>query len=232
MAKPPEIIQDRFRIVCEVDEQTMGSVVGQLTRMGLQGIGYELISDIKAWGRNGARVTHPTSAQEAVIAYMEDHPAFQTDEIVAHFKAEGRTSTSCYGALKTLLGKKKIAKPRPGNYQRIDGLLAPPAAAAEETSPKGFHPGEDPTHKAPATGKKQRGGATPRYEVGNKALILAHIKTHKTFTVKEIQELLQQQGRNAASASPVLSVFMNKDKLIEMIEPGKYRRITKGAANG
>lgn len=223
MAKQPPETKDRFRIVCEVDEQTMGTVVKVLTRMGLPGIGFELITDIAAWNRNGARTVHETSAQEEIIAYTKDHPSFQTDEIVAHFEARGRKAQAAYGALRTLVEKKMLSKIRPGNYQRIDGLLAAPEKPAEEVAPA--------PETAASTAKKKR-GATPRYEISNKDIILGYVKSHKNFTIKDIEALMAAEGRPANSASPVISRLMHKDKLVEMVEPGKYRRATKAAANG
>jgi hypothetical protein len=220
MAKKPPETQDRFRIVVDVDVMRMGPLLATLTRLGFDRVGHELITDVAAWNSNGPRTVHKTTAQEAIIAYTKDHPTFQTDEIVAHFKAEERTPNSCYGALKIMLDKKLLLKTRPGNYQRIDGLLPPPRV--KQPAPEALSP------------PKQR-GRKPRFNVPNKDILLEAIRGRKTpFTVKEMTKLFAKKKRAPASVSPLINALFKKDKVIKQLSPGTYQWAgePESAANG
>lgn len=203
MAKTP-VTRDRFRIIAETSAENMGPLLAQLTRMGLENIGYELITDVRRFHQNGERKVHATNAVEAVRAFVQENPTFQVSQVVAAFEAAERTGTSAYSAVKILLTNKEIVKLSPGNYQRADvkALAAPQAV------------------------KKSKRGQVGRHDVSNETLILKAMKGRKKISLQDMQALLVSHGRSAKSASPILSKFV-KQKLIKQIAPGQYEVVQK-----
>lgn len=203
MAKPP-VTRDRFRIICEADVVEMGALLAQLTRMGLQNIGFELITDVRSFRQN-ERAKHETSAEEALTEYVNEHPTFQVNEAIKHFEALGRTAGAIYTAARLLVEKGTLKKLSPGNYQRADvkALAAPKPKKAQE--------------------------APKRFEITGADAIWRFVKTRKSFTTKQLRALFKDQGRNEASVSPILHEMLNEKRIKHTGEPnsGEYLVLKK-----
>jgi hypothetical protein len=126
MAKTP-ITRDRFKIVCEVEAADMGPIIAQLTRMGMANVGFELITDVVTFNKNGPRVVHELKAEDFLTPWVAEHPTFRAAEAVQHFEANNRNAGACYSALKKMVEDGALKKLGPGNYQRADvkALAAP-----------------------------------------------------------------------------------------------------------
>jgi len=182
----------------------MGHILAELTKLGLSNIGYELITDIVTFKKNGPRKTAEpatTTAAEEIAEYIKEHPTFKIGDIVAFFKTMGRARGAAYEGVKALVKKKILVRLSPHNYQRADvKALAPPA-------PK-------------AIGKKRRGQVAP-YGISNKDLILKRIKGRAKFTTKELRDHFTNMRRNPVSISPIVDNLL-KAKVITRIESGTY----------
>lgn len=194
MAKQPEM-RDRFRIFAETSSEAMGPLLAQLTRMGLENIGYELVTDVRRFAGNGERKVHETTSEEFAVAWLKDHPTFQAKELAHHFRDSGRVQGTAYSALRELTYSGVIKKLSPGNYQRADVKAIPPPKTAR--------------------------GKMPPHEITNDALILKMIKRRKRITVVEAGAMLDEEGRNRKSASPIISRYA-KAGLLKQVEPGVY----------
>lgn len=202
------VIKDRFRIICEADAEHMGALLAQMTRMGLENIGYELITDIRTFNKNAPRVVHEKSADELFQEFLKDHPSFLSKDVTTFFKAADRPSTAAYPVIGAAVKAGFIVKVGPASYARSDvKAIAPPAPA------KG--------NAAPAKEKSRRGGAAPRHEVSNKEFIWNAVKNRKHFKMEEVIALFNQEGRLPKSISPQISV-MAKEKLIKVTGIGTY----------
>ncbi|WFU42629.1 hypothetical protein QA640_09295 [Bradyrhizobium sp. CB82] len=201
-AAPPT--RDRYRIVCETDtDEDMGRVIGALTRMGFKNIGFELITDVVTFNRNAP--TRPITSEAFALAWLEANPTFALTDLVAHFKADNRTPSSAYYAVKKLADAGKVRKLDGGNYQRADvaAIEAPPPKAAE-----------------------------PKHERTHREEIERFIARRKTFTTAQLRELFREQGRNEVSVSPILDKMMNA-KIIKRsgaAGSGEYEVVKRPAA--
>ena len=174
--------------------EQVGSVLAELTRLGLEGIGYELVTDIKAWGRK----VHETTAVDAAAEYIKEHPTFHIGELVAHLA--GRSRGAVDAAVRSMVAKKSLTKLGNGNYQRADvKAIAPPTKEAEKT----------------------RRGQTKPYDISNKDLIWRHIKNRTRFKIADLVVLFRANKRLPKSISPQLS-FMIGDNLIKSAGRGEY----------
>lgn len=201
MAKQP-ITQDRFRIHAETSLEQMGSVLAELTRLGLTNVGYELITDVKAWGRKA----YDTTVVDAVAEWIKEHPTFHIGEMIAD---TGRARDAIYKAVKGMVGKKLLTKLGAGNYQSADvKAIAPPKAA-------------------PVAEKKARPANTvAHYDISNKDLIWRHIKGRTRFKLAELRVLFRANNRPENSASPLMTK-MAGEKLIKLVGPGEYLVLKK-----
>src|SRR5882724_5600604 len=68
MAKTPVATVERFRIHAETSMEQMGHVLAELTRMGLQNVGYELITDIVTFKNNGPRQTFDSTGPDFIVS--------------------------------------------------------------------------------------------------------------------------------------------------------------------
>lgn len=201
MAKSTPETSDRFRIFAETSSEEMGPLLAQLTRMGLQNIGYELITDVVRFNQN-ERVKHDTGAEEFALSFLTNNPTFKVLDLVRHFEADDRPGNGAYSVVRRLVEKELVVKLGPGNYQRADvKAIAAPAVKEKETH--------------------TRRGKSPRYEVSNETLLLKYIRGKKRVTVQQAGAYLEGEGRNKKSASPLIGKFA-KDGLLKQIEPGNY----------
>lgn len=128
MAKQVEI-HDRFKITAEVESESLGPLLAQLARMGLQNLHYELITDVVTFRRNGA-TTHDVSGAEEARQWLTDHPAFAISQLVEHFKATGRTGASARQAIRTLVDKGSLTRLEKGHYRRVVMAMTQPQDGA------------------------------------------------------------------------------------------------------
>lgn len=217
MAKQPIEIRDRFRITADVEATALGPLLAQLAKIGLQNVGYELVTDVVMFNKNGPRVLHPTTGDEFAREWLKEHPTFRAVELIHHFQAAGRTNGSGYTAIRNLVASGEIIKVSVGNYTRSDiKAIAPPAKKAA----------------APEKARRAGRGQTPRYDVRNLDLIMKFIQPKSRVTVAEVGALLVKEGRNKKSASPIISKLATA-KVLKQIEPGTYavmKRADKAAA--
>jgi hypothetical protein len=197
MAKTPATVE-RFVIHAETSKDDMGHVVAELIKRGLTNVGYELITDVVTFRKNGARKAHDVTGNDFARAFLKENASFAAIQIVKHFQANDRTDGMAYKAIRELVKEGALKKLGPGNYQRA-GVKALPA-------PKGKRPA---TH----TG--------PRQEIGNKDVILKRIKGRRRFTLRELREHFANIKRNPHSVSPIISKLFHA-KLVTQIEDGVY----------
>lgn len=210
MAKQPEAI-DRFRIVAEASAAEMGPLLAQLTRMGLQNIGYELITDVRRFQTNGSR-RHDVFGDEFALGFIKEHPTFKAAELVAYFEAAGRHKSGAYTAAKLYCENGTLVKLGAGNYRRADVKALP----------------------GPEEAKRTRVSPAPKYEgATNETLVRKAIRGRKKITVIAIGKMLSEAGRNGKSASPIISKLA-KAKLLKLIQPGEYEVVKQqpGETNG
>ncbi len=199
MAKTPAATVERFVIHAETSKDHMGHVLAELTKMGLQNVGYELVTDIVTFKNNGPRKLHEVTGNDFAREFVQENASFAAIQLVNHFKANDRTDGMAYKALRALVQEGAVKKLSPGNYQRA-GVKALPA-------PKKETPG--------------RGGSRNVYEIGNKNVILKRIKGRATFTLKELRDHFENIRRNPKSVSPI-ATKLAQAKVITLIEPGTY----------
>lgn len=206
MAKQPVEQRDRFRIFAETSSEAMGPLLAQLTRMGLENIGYELITDVVTFGTNGPRKVHETTGDEFAKEWIKENPTFKAIELVDHFRASDRTPGSAYSALKNLVANGDLRKLGPGAYQRADvQAIEPPKAGKKAT----------------------KDAASARYyEVSNFDLIKKHFFNRRRFKVIEARELFLKEGRPAKSVSSLISQ-MHSGGLLKQVGRGEYEPVKK-----
>jgi hypothetical protein len=202
MAKQPAATVERFRISAETSKDAMGHILAELTKMGLQNIGYELITDIVTFRQNGQRKPHNVTGDNFAREFIQQHEGFTTSELVDHFKKNERTPGSAYTSIRNLITQREIQRLSPGQYQRIEKLLALPAPSK-------------------ANGKAKHRSKKARYEITNRDVILKRIKGRARFTVKELQDHFTNTRRNPKSVSAVIDKLL-RDKAITRIESGVY----------
>lgn len=214
MAKRPIMTVDRFRIFAETSSESMGPLLAQLTRMGLENIGYELITDIRTFKNAPRAVYEGGTGEEFAMAWIKDNPTFRVRDLAHYFKEKGRPASSAHYIARTLADKKAIRSLGGGNYQ------------SAEVKALGHAKKDKPSPAKPAS--KRVGKASPRYETPNYDVLLAYIQGRDTLKTAEASRYLEEQGRNAKSASPMIS-RMASQGLLKLIEPGHYRVLKKAA---
>ncbi len=230
MAKQPIVESHRFRIYCEADSAHMGPILAQLTLMGVDNIGYELITDVKAYGGK-PKQPHGMTAQEQSVAWIAEHPTFRVRDLGQYFKEIGRPATTAHYVTRVMTEQGLLRNLGEGNYQSVDVklieapkpvALPPPVAKAEpKAAPKATAKASKKQAKPAKAVRTRAPNPVARFEVSNRAMIEKRIKGRKTFNVKLLQQFFRDQGRNAHSVSPILW-RMQEDKAIRMISPGEY----------
>ncbi|MCA1452812.1 hypothetical protein I6F35_06205 [Bradyrhizobium sp. BRP22] len=198
--KEPETV-DRYQIVAETSIEQMGYVLAALAKMGVENVGYKLITDVHRF-KSRERTVHDVSAEDFTAAYVKDNARFTPAQLVAHFKDAGRTASSAYYALKKLM-QANVVRKNGDEYVRVEAL-APPEA------------------------KRTGRGTTPPYAVANKDLIATAIRGRKQFTVRELREVFAKEGRPEKSISPILTQMIQR-KEIKLVGKGHYVVLAKGA---
>lgn len=174
----------------------MGPLLAQLTKMGLENIGYELITDVRRFHSNGERKIFETSGIDDARAFAQAHPTFHVSALNALFEEAGRSKAAANQALTGMVGKGELVRLGSGNYKRTDvKAIEPP--------------------------KENKRGITPPYEVSNQELILKAMKGRKKISLDGMIEMLISHGRNKKSASPIVSKLA-KLKLLKQVGKGLY----------
>lgn len=218
MVKQPET-RDRFIISAEVEPGRVGDLLAQLTKMGFDKIGHELIIDVADYKRNGA-VKKDKPARQFVAEWIEEHPSFAIKDLCSAFEAAGYSPNNAYKIVKDLVEAGSLRKLDQSNYQRADiKALAPPptiAVPVKAGKPKG--------HKRPHSAAN----VSKRYDVSNRDLMLQDVGKRKTITSTEMRACLKEHGRPEKSASPMLTK-MTQEGLFEATKtPGTYHVTEKG----
>src|SRR5436305_1536396 len=115
---PKQANVERFKISCLVDTaEQMGAVVAQLTRMDVQNVGFELVTELRTFNKN---TSHEVKSEDLLKTWIEEHPTFKTKEAVKYFVEQGRTAGSAYQCLKRLSEQKIVRKLGAASYARAD----------------------------------------------------------------------------------------------------------------
>lgn len=213
MAKQP-ITRDRFRIHAETSVEDMGPLLATLTRMGLENVGFELVTEEVRFGQN-----KNGSSVEFTKPFLEDHPTFRPSDLVAFYSSNGRTKSAAYSAIMKLVAGGLVRRLGSRNYQRADvEALAPPDAALAKLP------------KLRAAGKGTGKGNSKKHEVSNRDLLLRHIRTRRKFKVSELGTLFRAHKRPPHSASSLLSKMV-KERELKSLGDGVYERVVKKKAS-
>lgn len=120
MPKEPET-RDRFRIFAETSAENMGPLLAQLTKMGLENIGYELITDVVTF-----KTRQNSGGDELARAWIAEHPEFKLSELSAHFMTHGRGQSSCTNNVRKLVRLGELVSLGDGRYRRSNPQLPAP----------------------------------------------------------------------------------------------------------
>jgi hypothetical protein len=211
MAKQPETI-DRFRVWAEVPKDQLGDVVIAFTKMGLQQIGHEMITDMLNFKK---RQRHEVTGADFLREWIKDHPTFTRKEAAAAFVAAGRADGAAFSALQALRVSRDIKNLGGGNYQRKDvKAIAPPKKEKSAKAKIGLNKKTGkPLQRTP---HKRR-----NYDVNNIDFLLNRVRERKSFTVKQLQDHFERNGRTAKSVSPLLTQLLAQHK-IRRLSAGEY----------
>jgi hypothetical protein len=195
MPKEPPV--ERFRISCDVEAEKLGPTVAQLTKLGLSNVQFELIEDIKTFGK---RTNHEVSSQDFLAEWIKDHPTFKAREACQYFEDNGRTKSATYPALGVLVEKKILRKLGEGNYQRTD--------VKHLEGPK----------KKP----KDPRASQNRYEVPHADFILKiGRQNHGRLSAAKVKDRFVKDGRNPDSVSNAIHSLVER-KHIKRVSEGEY----------
>ena len=200
MAKPPEI-KHRVRIFAETSAEGMGPLMVQLTLMGLENIGYELIEDTISFNK---KKNHDQPAEAALTEYVAEHPTFAIRDAIKHFEALGRSKAAIYTAAGVLVEKKILKKLGPGNYSAADVKHI-----------------EGPTKKEAKAGKAAKAERKKRYDISNHDLAWNFVKGRKQFKVSEMAAHFAKHKRPTKSVSGVMFNLV-RENLLKGLGEGDY----------
>jgi hypothetical protein len=201
MAKEPPVL--RFMLSYPINAVDLGPRVAQLAREGITDVRFEVIEDIKTYGK---KVQHEVSAIDYLAAWVADHPTFTTSEVGQHFEAGGRSKTGIYAALAGLIDRKVVKKIDAQHYSRADIKHLAPPKKEKAKDPK--------SHQN-------------RYEVTNTDFILRNARRgHGRIVSSRIKDLFEKDGRNRSSVNPALSDMVEKG-LLKRVEEGVYELAEK-----
>jgi len=222
MAKRP-IESHRFKIHCEAGEEKLGRILAQLTLLGVENVGYELITDVKVFGTRPPRDPDQSKAEDFAAAWIKTHPTFEVGDLGRYFKDNGRAQSTAHYVVRTMTAKGLLRSLGEAIYQsteikHIEGPKAKPAAKATKAPPKLFL-------------KKTRTrlpNPTPRFEITNRELVEKSIRSKHRFTLKQLQQVFSDAKRNPHSVSPIVWHLV-KDRIVKQVEPGTYEVLPRKA---
>jgi hypothetical protein len=196
--REPETV-DRFRISIEVPKEQLGHWVTEFTKMGLQHISHELVTDVLTYKEKKPRTIYETSGDDLLREWIKSHATFKRKEVLDYFEHSGRTAKSGDAALARLIKLKEVKPLGQGNYQRagVKAIAAPKKAKAKNGKKTTKPPRRPPTN----------------YKVPNIDLILGFMRKRKKVTLTDIQTIFVKNGRPAKSVSPILTDLIAKHKV-------------------
>jgi hypothetical protein len=225
MAKPP-VESHRFRIHCEAVEEKLGRILAQLTILGVENVGYELITDVKVFGTRPKRDPTQPSALDFAAEWIKKNPTFRVMELGRYFREQGRPQGTANYVVRSLAEKGRLRQLADGMYQstEIKHIAGPKKKAGKAAKPPAK------AAKTSDVPKKRTRPANPvaRFEVTNWDLLRRTIKGRKRVTLKEIEKVFGAEKRNPHSASPLLW-RMAKEKYIKQLAPGEYEVLPERA---
>lgn len=216
MAKNQPETVDRFRIFAETTSEAMGPLLAQLTKMGLENIGYELITDVVSYNK---RAKHETSLRDVAMAFLEDNPTFKASTLAHHLRELGRGHSSAHSIIRDLVADGTLRKLGGGNYSRADvkAIGSNTKVSGTKTSDVGEKPSlRGKHHKAPQ-------------EITNLEFIWNKIKGRKRITSLELRDFFNQEKRNPKSISPILSKMV-VTKMLRSTGVGEYEVLSSNKA--
>jgi len=130
MAKTPPATAERFRIHAESSMEHMGFVLAELTKLGLQNVGYELITDVVTFRKNGARKASAAPAspvpkkrlrreiknKDVILKRIKGRASFTLKELRDHFMNIGRNPVSISPLVDQMLKANLVTRLDAGVY--------------------------------------------------------------------------------------------------------------------
>jgi len=223
MAKEPTT-HTKFRIFADVSAENMGPLLAALTNMGLENIGYELVTDVVTYNKRNNGIKHENTAEEALQGYSIENPTFLIADAIKHFITLGRTKAAIYTAAAVLVKNGFLKKLGPGSYSVATIKAIEPPKEPKSTKAKA----KDKTKQQKAAPEKRTrsGGSVPKYPVPNKVLIAKAIGQKKKFSMDDLKVCFESEHRNLKSISPILT-NMIKARQIKVIGKGLYEVTSK-----
>lgn len=179
----------------------MGPLLAQLTKMGLENIGYELITDVVSFK------TRNTDNRAVIMEWIGDRHEFQLAELRKMFRDQGRAASSVDYTMKMLVQDGTLVPLGDGHYRRSDPQLPAPA------------------QQRPERASVDR--RAPQYTTSNRALMWSVIGKRKTFEVSLLRERFREEGRPLSSLYSQLSKLTKEGHLKQLDGEGKYEVVTK-----
>lgn len=225
MAKAKQPVEShRFKIHCEAESEKLGHILAQLTVLGVENIGYELVTDIRTFGTRPKRDPALPKAEDFASEWIKKNPTFMVAELGRYFRESGRPQGNANYIVRIMTEKGRLRKLAEGHYQstEIKHIEGPktkkPAKAA--AAAKG----------APEIKRRTRPpNPTPRFETTNRQLIEKSIRSKHRFTAAQIKQVFIDAKRNPHSASPILW-HLAKEKVIRIVSPGEYEVLNRPKA--
>lgn len=185
MAKPA-VTRDRYRIHAETSIEQMGFVLAAFTKMGLDNIGYELITDVATYKERAPRIPNSPGGKAAdfIREYMTKHPAFLAKDLVKHFKDDGRTDGAAYAALTMMTKAGELKRIGAGQYQSSDIKVLPASKKVKEVAPD-----------------------VGPHDATNKDVILRYLRGRTQVSAAALNEYFKQDGRNPRSVGALLTML-------------------------
>lgn len=179
----------------------MGPLLAQLTKMGLENIGYELITDVVTFkGRN-------TDNGAVIREWIAQRPEFQLAELRQFFRERNRNPSSVDYTMKVLVEDGTLVALGDGHYRRSDPQLTGPEQQPQQ----------------PRIAKTRK---SSHYAVGNRVLMWQTIGKRKRFNVSELNEVFKREGRPSSSMYSQLSKMVHEG-VVKSLGDGDYEVIVR-----
>lgn len=209
MAKTPET-RDRYRIHAETSLEQMGYVLAAFTKMGLDNIGYELITDVAKYKEKAPRANHKTTSAELIREYVKENATFPISDMIKHFKVNNRTEGAAAVAVSVMVKNGELKKLGGGNYQSAK-VKALPA----------------PAKKAKTVKTRETSEPRARYDVSNKEIILRYLFGRNQISAAALVEYFKQNERQPKSVGAVLTM-LGHQKILKNRGQGVWDVTAKG----
>jgi hypothetical protein len=199
--------RDRYRIHGETTLEQFGHVLAQLTKLGLENVGYELITDVAKFKERKERRVHDVPGHEYAKEFIKDNPTFQVNSLVKFFEANGRSPGAAYTGVRDLLGLKFLRKLGPGSYQLYNMKALPaPKKAAKPSAKVNVAPKSTKVKLASPKFKRTRMKVPHRfYAVSNKDFLLGLLKGKTDLNISVVNDYFVKDGRPIKSAGSLMT---------------------------